>query len=203
MTSKKKILIPVLVVAVAAAAGAGVTTVYANGHGFGEGPMFGGGEGRNHDEMMTAMESGDYDTWKSLVVAKADEFASEENFNNLKQIHDLMKEGKTEEAKQLREDLDMPSKGHRLRGAGKGEMRGIIMKAVKDNDFEAWKAAMEDNVVNKLEELEGKINKDTFNKLVEAHQAMESGDRESAREIREEIGFPLGPHGGGHGRVFK
>jgi len=188
MNSKKKVLIPVLAIAIAAAAGA--TTVFASNDGFG-GHMF-GQDKEDRDAMEAAMESGDYDTWKSLVTAKADQFASEENFNNLKQIHDLMKEGKTEEADQLREDLGMP---------GKGKMRGI-MKAVEDNDFEAWKAAMEDNVINKLEELEGKINEDTFNKLVEAHQAMESGDREKARGIHKEIGLPMGPRGG-HGRMTK
>jgi len=188
----------VVAVAIAAAAIGATTFVYAgeNGFGFG-GPMGPGGE--NHDEMIAAMESGDYDTWKDLVTSRAEEFASEDNFNNMKQVHDLMAEGKVEEADALREELGMP--GHK--GHGMPEEMKAVREAVANNDYEAWKTAMEESVVNRLDELEGKINEGTFNKLVEAHQAMESGDMDKAKEIRDELGFPGGPgrhRGGGMGR---
>lgn len=190
---KKKIILPIVAVAIAVATIGTTTFVYASENGFG----WRGSAG--HEEMKAAIENDDYATWKNLVNDKVAEFASEENFSNMKQIHELMADGKLDEVKALKEELGMPGG----RGYGmKGEM-SAMREAVENEDYEVWKTAMEDSIVSRLDDVESKINEDTFTKLIEAHQAMETGDFEGAKQIREDLGFPTGPKdrkGDGMGR---
>ncbi|MDX9893685.1 MAG: hypothetical protein RB292_04745 [Patescibacteria group bacterium] len=98
-----------------------------------------------------------------------------------------------------------------------GQHRQETRQAIDDSDYETWSATMKEQVANlrtRADELEGKINQATFDKLVEAHRLMSEGDREGAQTIMNEIGLmgPMGPGGhfngpdgdfSGAGRAFK
>lgn len=196
-----KVVIPVAIAVVAAAATIGISTAFA--YAAEDMPLKSifGRFGENHEEIMAKMESGDYAGWKDEAQKVFDEVTSQENFEQMREVHQLMKEGRYDEAAELQEEFGLP--GQFGRKMGEPEGMKAVKEAVENNDYEAWQQAMEENVVNRLEEAEVRINKETFDKFVEAHQAMEAGDREKAKEIREELGFPAGPKaggGGGHGK---
>ncbi len=174
----KKIIIPVIAAAIAAAAIGTISVVNAESFGHGIG-------GENHEEMRTAIENDDYSSWKDAVNTHAEGFSSEENFNNMKQIHNLMEEGEIDEARQMREDLGMGMKG------GHREEMQVVRGAVENKDYEAWKTAMEEKLVDRFAKIETELNEDTFNQLVKAHEAMQAGDIDEARQIKEDLGLPI------------
>lgn len=66
----------------------------------------------------------------------------------------------------------------------KQEMREAVKEAVEDNDYDAFLEAVEGT------KMADKIDSEAdFDRLVEAHELREAGDREGAREIMEELGF--------------
>ncbi|MCA9388786.1 hypothetical protein KC644_03445 [Candidatus Berkelbacteria bacterium] len=54
-----------------------------------------------------ALEAGDYEAWKAARQEAFDEMTTEENFNHLKTMHDLIADGKYDEARQYAEDNDL------------------------------------------------------------------------------------------------
>jgi len=62
-----------------------------------------------HEVMTQAFENGDYNTWKESMQGKGrvTEIINEENFTRFAEAHRLVLEGKTEEAKQIREELGL------------------------------------------------------------------------------------------------
>lgn len=54
-----------------------------------------------------ALESGDYDAWKAARQEAFDAMTTEENFNHLKTMHDLIADGKFNEARQYAEDNNL------------------------------------------------------------------------------------------------
>ncbi len=76
-------------------------------------------------------------------------------------------------------------------------------QAIIDNDYNTWATAMTAQVADmrqRASDLEAKISQDTFNKLVQAHQLMQDGNRDEAKAIFDELGMfgPMG-HMGGRG----
>lgn len=185
----KKIVLPIIAVAIAATALGTGSFVNAE---------FGGGMGMNRGDRSEAcqefFDKNDYEGWKNFITSEATEFSSQENFENLKQVHELMADGKIEEAESLRAELGISRGGH---GEGpKGGGLSGVHEAIANQDYAAWKAAMDEAVNKRGHQKEITIDEDTFAKLVAAHQARESGDHEKAREIHKELGFPGGPHKG-------
>ena len=87
--------------------------------------------------MMQTIDSGNYDEWKASMEERittmrqhADELEkniSQETFNKLVQVHQLMKEGKIDEAKALRSELG--EIGFGLGGPGRGMHRQMMLGA--------------------------------------------------------------------------
>jgi hypothetical protein len=102
-----------------------------------------------------------------------------------------------EEAKELKESGDKEKARDVLVAAGVDEdvikqvreaMRehaDAIRAAIENNDYEDFRDAVEDSPLAEIIS-----NEDDFDKLVEAHEFMKSGDREAAQDIFEELGFP-------------
>lgn len=94
----------------------------------GEGGDF---QGRNfdperHEAMIAAIDSQDYEAWAELMAKhpmgeKILEKVTADNFSAFAEARQLMKEGKFEEAKELREELGFPLG----LGVGKGMRRGM------------------------------------------------------------------------------
>lgn len=66
------------------------------------------------------------------------------------------------------------------------ENHAEMMEIIETKDFSAFKTHLEEN--NRTEMLE-KITEDNFGKFIEMKELMESGDRESARAIADELGL--------------
>lgn len=137
-----------------------------------------------------ALENNDYDSWQELMSGspmadKIKDKITEENFNKLAEADGLMKAGKYDEARQIREELGFgfgPGMG-KMGPGGKMPLKPKNMEAVKvaldNSDYDAWLEA-----VGADSPIAEKINEDNFSKLVEAHKL-----QEQAREILEELGL--------------
>lgn len=68
-------------------------------------------------------------------------------------------------------------------------MRTAIDEAVEDGDYDAFKEAIQGSPLEDIV-----TSEDDFNQFSEAHQLREEGDREAAREIMEDLGFPERGH---------
>lgn len=81
-----------------------------------------------HALMMKAFEGNDYTTWKSQMGNRgATRVVTEQNFARFTQMHNLMLEGKINEANAIRSELGLGQGGGRgqgMMGAQRGQNRG-------------------------------------------------------------------------------
>ena len=149
-----------------------------------------------HEAMEAAFTANDYAAWKELMPGKGrvTRTITEENFSTFAQIHNLVEEGKLEEAKALKAELGLgmrDGQGMKSGDMGRfksGGMMGLgnteaARAAVEAGDYEAWKAAIGDSPMAE------KITAENFSKMVEAHKLMLEGKYEEARELKTEMGF--------------
>ena len=82
-----------------------------------------------------------------------------------------------------------------------------IRTAIKNNDYDAWKTAMEVQIAM----MQDQITEENFNALVEQHNEMsqvqakiqaakDAGDTETLKALQEQYGFGKGMRGNGQGR---
>jgi len=155
-----------------------------------------GGNSEQHEAMEQALENKDYNAWQELAPdkGKMSELITEENFARFAEMHRLMAEGKTDEAKAIGEELGLNNFGPMMGGMMKGgqgmkgcgvspENMAAARTAIENNDYNAWKTAVGDNPISE------KITADNFAKLAEAHKLMQEGKYEEARALREELGL--------------
>jgi len=154
-----------------------------------------------HEAMIEAIDNQDYNSWKELVgYNPITEKITEENFAKFVEARQLMKDGKYEEAKILREELgiqDMREGGCGFMGKGhKGndEDHEDVIHAIENNDYEAWKTLMAGKP------MADKITQENFNKMVEAHQLMQEGKFDEARQIQKDLEMGFG-HSRGMGKM--
>lgn len=142
------------------------------------------------DNAITeAIAAGDYDSWKNLMIERFSAGLTEEHFNKMVEIHQLMEEGKYDEAKALRQELGMDKLGkHRGKKARKmfsmTEEGQLARQALENHDYQAWKDAVGDRQITEI------INQDNFDKFVEFTQLIHDGKFEEAKPIAEELGLP-------------
>ncbi|MFH1523184.1 MAG: hypothetical protein ABIE43_05210 [Patescibacteria group bacterium] len=169
------------------------------------------GNPEQHQAMMEAFTNNDYEAWLKLTEGnQAADKISQEDFEKLAQVKVLWAEGKYEEAEELKKELGLDY-GH-MQGMGKGmyfkkdispgkleelkAMKEAMQNAIENNDYSAWLEAVGvDSPKAKI------VTKDNFSKLIEAHNLVQEGKYEEAREIKEElgIGFGCGMMGGTRG----
>jgi len=87
-------------------------------------------------EMIETFENSDYDAWSEIMNEKADlmeekaqeirDNTTEDNFNILVEIHELIQDGDKEGAKELIEESDLGWSGFGMKGGHM--MRGHMMK---------------------------------------------------------------------------
>ena len=155
-------------------------------------------DSEQRDALKTAVEEGDYNSWKEIheTLPKVADLITENNFDQYSEMHNLIQEGNFEEADAIREKLGLPEKGHgRSRGAmqgmreGRGDRGGfnnLGLEAIESGDFDAWKETVGETRMGELIETE-----EDFQKLIEAHNLLQEGDYEGAQEIKEKLGFEL------------
>lgn len=64
---------------------------------------------QRHEDMTKAFANGDYNAWKELMQGKGrvTQIVNEQNFAKFAQMHQLMLEGKTDQANQIRTELGL------------------------------------------------------------------------------------------------
>ncbi|MDD5469352.1 MAG: hypothetical protein PHO92_00930 [Candidatus Peribacteraceae bacterium] len=164
------------------------------------------GEGRfapaQHEEMMQAIESSDYEAWKALMEEKPGrgpwtlEVITAENFPLFAQMHQKMLAGDREGAEALREQLGLrvppmrrggPVDEFPGRGFGTPQQHEEMMQAIEDGDYGAWKALIEEKPGRGSKMLE-MITEENFATFAAMHQKMEEGDKQAAEVLREQLG---------------
>ena len=80
-----------------------------------------------HETMTKTLQSGDYNTWKSLMAGRGRmiQVVNESNFSQFAKMHELMLQGKTDEAQKIRQELGLGAgPGYGKSGKGLGSGRG-------------------------------------------------------------------------------
>ncbi|MDD3896800.1 MAG: hypothetical protein PHU04_03090 [Candidatus Peribacteraceae bacterium] len=75
-----------------------------------------------------------------------------------------------------------------------------MVQAIESNDYEAWKALMEEN--GRGGPMVDSINEENFDTFVQMHTLMIAGDREGAEALREQLGLSVPPMRRGSGDEF-
>ncbi len=187
MNNKKIITVGAILTAVIAVIGISVST-YAS-----EGGLFGHRGFMNNDReaINEALDANDYEAWKELVGDKVEKNITSENFTRFVEAHELMQSGDKEGALEIFEELGV----QKLRGDRGGmnrEGNQDIRDAIENNDYDAFVEATIDKPISE------QVTPENFAKFVEAHELMQSGDMEGAKEIFEELGIK-GPREGKRG----
>ncbi|MFA6307286.1 MAG: hypothetical protein WCS88_01140 [Patescibacteria group bacterium] len=78
-----------------------------------------------HDAIQTAIENGDYNTWKEATdsIPRITDFINQDNFDQFVQMHKYMQEGDFEAAQTLKDELGLPELG-----MGMGMHKGFGMR---------------------------------------------------------------------------
>lgn len=74
-----------------------------------------------HQAVHEALDNKDFEAFKEAVKNKPhfdESKLTQENFDKMLRVHELMKEGKKEEANKLREELGLPKPPHNHKGKG-------------------------------------------------------------------------------------
>jgi hypothetical protein len=79
-----------------------------------------------HQEMEQAFENNDFQAWSNLMQRKGKvvQIVNEANFSKFAEAHKLAKEGKMDEAKQIRTELGLGIGNGSGKGAGQGNGQG-------------------------------------------------------------------------------
>jgi len=137
------------------------------------------GQGFDSDarqEIKTAVENGDFQAWKQLHENNL----TEENFNAIR--------GRMQERIQNREEMQLNMEE--------------IQTAIENKDYSAWKTLMEENN-SRNSIILSVVTEDNFDLFSEMHSAMQSGDFETAKQIKEELGLENGFGKGGLKGIHK
>ncbi len=152
---------------------------------------------KNFAAIQEAIKNNDYVSWSELIGdKKIGEIINEDNFSQFVEMHNLIKEGDFAAADEIREELGLLKKPQRKEECeskkGMQELKHSwqnmedAREALKDNNYFAWRKAVGDSLVAE------RITEENFLKLVKSYNLMQSGDFEGAKEIRKELGFPIG-----------
>lgn len=131
------------------------------------------------EEVKTAIESGDYETFAELTAETGHfEAITEENFSQLQEAHELMQSGDRQAAKEIFDSLGLkgPRSGHQGPPAE-------VREAIESGDYATFVALHEEN------DREVNITEDQFAVLVQAHELHEAGDHDGAKELLESAGI--------------
>lgn len=151
---------------------------------------------KNMQAMREVLENEDYDAFLETAGERVLEIIdSEEKFNQMVEAHNLMQDGNIEEARAIMEELGLPGRGE-IKEKIRAHMEA--MKAALDaEDYSAWQEAAPERAKEIID------TQEEFDRLIEAHNHMEEGNFESAREIFEELGLKRGSGEGNRGEGMR
>lgn len=167
----------------------------------------------HQEAMQTALENKDFDAWKKSMEEQSAnhpqkssvlDVITKDNFDTFVQMHELMQDGKVDEAKAIATELGLPEFNMKVRGMGMMQGKGdnkefkaqheAIQKAFENNDYEAWKTTVEqqakDHPNSPKQEILNVVTEDNFSKFVEIHQLLKDKKLDEAKVIADELGLP-------------
>lgn len=187
MNNTKKVTLAVGALSVMLATGAALSAVNASENTQIERPFE-----AEHTAVKDALETGNYQAWSNAMTDlnkkrfdSTNENISEDTFNTLQEMKEAKENGDFEKMKELRDDLEPGfgmGMGMGMRGHG-GMHNTEVHEAVENNDYAAWKTAVEESDSPRIED----TSEETFNTMREAHEARENGDNETAHELMKEL----------------
>ena len=163
-----------------------------------------------HAEMQKLLDTTDFQTWKDLMSknpgsAKLLEVINESNFSKFIEMQKLFMSGDKTGAEAIRVELGLPQVGPQNGVMGRGHFNKgqneAVRTAIENKDFSAWKDAVVKTPMG--DEMLTKINEANFSKLLEMHNLMQSGDRDGAEAIREELGLERPEMGQRQGKMMR
>lgn len=80
-----------------------------------------------HEAMEKAFETNDYEAWKNLMQGKGrvSEIITKDNFERFAEAHELMEEGKKEEAQKIAQELGLGMHNGQGQGQKQGHEKGM------------------------------------------------------------------------------
>ena len=190
-----KSLMPVLVLSAAVVAlTAGSLTVYAH-------QLNKKGKVNNPDQVgfqidrqaiKQAILNNNYDAWKKTMSANSNltDKITEENFNKLVKFHQLIKEGKKDEAEALLKETGLGAKNFdHKKIVGRQFNNDAVRQAIANNDYSAWKEA----VAN----MPGadKITQADFDNMVKLHRLIKEGKNDEVKQLKTQLGMGFNRRG--------
>ena len=160
-----------------------------------QGPQLGQMGNGHMQEVQQAIANNDYDTWKELIAnaphsAEMLEKITEENFHLLNEMHKARQDGDLKTAKEIADELGIEAGeflGMGPRGPrgnnGRFQMREEVRTALENRDYNAWHDAMTPKILDY-------INESNFNTFADMQEAIQSGDKDTAEALRQELGLP-------------
>ena len=135
----------------------------------------------NCENFKAKFENKDFSGWKSM---------DEEKLSKMTEIRELMRSGDFAAAQEIRDSLGLPEKDFTSQSLRMKQGKNIhnwqkmedARLAIQNNDYSAWKEAIGEHPLAET------ITEENFPKLVEAHNLMQAGNFEEAKEIREALG---------------
>lgn len=144
-------------------------------------------------EAREAVISGDYSAWLQALEGHPNVpfELTEETFNAFKDAHDALQAGDKDGAAEIltAAGIELPKQGPRSvprgmihgKGFGKHGHNEDVRNAIEANDYTAWLEAIADKPMSEI------ANEDIFGKMVHIHEAREAGNRDTARELHQEL----------------
>jgi hypothetical protein len=139
--------------------------------------------------IQEAISSNNYDAW---LEAQGDQCPfsdkiNHDNFSQFVEMHNLKEAGDREGAQKIAEELGLDNFRPEFRGqSGLGKRKGCmknqeLIKAIDNNDYEAWVAAHDDKINLEF------LTEERFAKVVEFRQLMSDEDGENVGKMMKEF----------------
>lgn len=196
MKPTTKLMIGAVVLSLAASAGLTAFTYAAETEGRSERPQLTEEQRAereaNHEAVQQALEGGDFTTWSALLAdhPKAEEFATEENFNTLREAYALREAGDEDGARALLDEAGIhrperfKRRADRRHRGERRDQRKDFRDAVANGDYATWAELNADHL-----HAEEFVNEETFSVLQQAYELAEAGDKEGAKMLLDEAGI--------------
>ena len=130
------------------------------------------------------------------MLDKLDLDLSNDQIEAFEEAHELRLDDKYQEAREVLEDADIDratlKRVHTAVFEHRGERHEAMKEAVENEDYDAFLELIDGTPLADVIDSES-----DFEKFIAMHEAMQEGDRETAKEIREDLGIERGEKGEG------
>jgi len=170
----------------------GLTTI-----GAGTALAFGGGSLiKDNTDLQNTLQNKDYSGFVEAlgdIDSDAAEGMTEDRFSHMVGKNQAMQAVENEDFEEFQAatNRDFTEEQFQDRVA-KHKAHIAVETAIEDNDYEAWVEAV--SVLPHAEDITEIITADDFDTLVQLHEAKESGDHDTARELASDLGLPKKGH---------